>query len=150
FTSLAEQFCSAGDLRNASGALTQARGMMGRHEMYQGAVGSRVNYQTARIAMHGGDWKSGAAALATALAYQKNASKRLFQIGLADALYRSGGWTDRVADLVFSEVLREPTRIDWITEPLDTLATQIAPHPLPYERWFELALSRKDNEKALN
>jgi len=51
--------------------------------------------------MHAGELKAGGAALATALTFQKSASLRLFHIGLADTAFRSGGLTERLADMVF-------------------------------------------------
>src|SRR5205823_3377053 len=78
-TSLAEQMIARGELPAATAALTQARTSTGRHEMSSGAIGSRLNFATARAALYGGDSKSGATALATALTYQKAASPRLFQ-----------------------------------------------------------------------
>jgi hypothetical protein len=118
--------------------------------MASGAIGSRLNYQTARVALQSGDLKQGATALSAALTYQKTGSKRLFQIGLADTAFRSGALTERVADLIFANVLREPTRMDWTTEPLETLAKLSTPHPLPLEHWFELTLARKELEQAVN
>ncbi len=149
-TSLAEQLISSGELMAAATALNQARGAIGRHEMANGAIGSRLNHQTARAAFHTGDLKSGAAAMTTALTYQKAACKRMFHIGLADAAFRGGGLTERVADTVFGDVLREPTPTDWMTEPLDTMAALTSPHPLPYEHWFELVIGRKEQDRALN
>src|SRR5206468_10066942 len=111
-TSLAEQLATSGDLTPAANALNQARGTIGRHEMASGAIGSRLNFQAARVALHSGELKSGAAALATALTYQKASSKRLFHIGLADTAFRGGGLTERIADMVFGDVLREPTHTD--------------------------------------
>jgi hypothetical protein len=134
----------------AANALSQARNAVGRRELASGTIGSRVSYQTARASFHAGDLRAGGNALAAALTYQKSASKRLFHIGLADTAYRTGGVTERIADIVFGEVLREPTAADWRTEPLDTLASLIVPHLVPYEHWFELTLVRKDQEKALN
>jgi tetratricopeptide (TPR) repeat protein len=148
--SLAEQLISAGELPAASVRLNQARGAIGRHEMTAGAIGSRLNYQTARGALHAGDLKSGAAVLATALTYQKAACKRMFHIGLADTAFRGGGLIERVADTVFGDVLREPTATDWMAEPLDTIAALTLPHPLPFEHWFELVLGRKEQDRALN
>jgi tetratricopeptide (TPR) repeat protein len=149
-TSLAEQLTTGGELAAAANALSQARGTIGRREMSSGAIGGRLNFQTARAASRSGDMKSATTALATALTYQKVASKRLFHIGLADAAFRSGGLTERLADAVFGEVLREPTRTDWAAETLDTLAALSSPHPLPYEHWFDLVLSRKEQERAVN
>src|SRR5262245_36734119 len=149
-TSLAEQLISAGELPAATTALNQARGAIGRHEMTGGAIGSRLNFQTARASLHAGDMKSAGAALQSALNYQKAACKRMFQIGLADTAFRGGGLTERLADTVFGDVLREPTPFDWMTEPLDTIAALTSPHPLPFEHWFDLVLGRKEQDRALN
>lgn len=152
-TSLAEQLCTAGQLPAAATAIGQARADMVRHNMLQGTLGARMNFQAARIALLAGDTKTGTTALLAALAFQKNGSLGLFQIALADKLFRQGelgGFTERVADLVFAQVLREPTRADWATDPLDRLAVAMVPHPLPLEHWLEVALARKEPEKALN
>jgi CHAT domain-containing protein len=147
---LAEQLCSAGDLSDAASTIGQARGNLNRRDMALGAIGSRVNYQASRIALQSGDVRTGGSALATALTYQKGSSKRLFQIALADRLFTTGEVTERVADLLFTEVLREPLRTDWVLDPLDTLSIGLSAHPQPYEHWFELSLARKEQDKALN
>ena len=149
-TALAEQLCTAGDLTDAAATIGQARGLLNRRDMALGAIGSRANYQAARISLQSGDVRAGGQSLAAALTYQKAASTRLFQIALVDKLYTGGDVTERIADLLFTEVLREPIRTDWIVDPLDTLAIGLAAHPLPYEHWFELAIKRKEHEKALN
>ncbi len=149
-TSWAEQLLASQQLPAAATALTQARTTTGRREMSGGAIGARLNFTTARAALYGGDSKAGATALGTALTHQKAASSRLFQIGLADLAFRNGNLTERIADLVYADVLREPSRSDWTTAPLDTIALLTSPHPLPYEHWFELALARKESEKAIN
>ena len=148
-TALAEQLCSQGSLPEAAAAIGQARTEVARRSMAQGAMGGRLNYQTARIALHAGDAKAAVAPLAAAMTFQKNSSPKLFQIGIADGLFRSGSVTERIAELLFSEVLREPTRTDWTVDPAGTLATLSAPHALPYEHWLELALARKEHDKAL-
>ena len=149
-TLLAEQYCSLGQMPAAATAIGQAKSGMNRRDMLQGALGARMYYQAARIALQSGEAKAGASALTAALAYQKAGSLGLFQIALADKLFAAGAWTERIADLVYAEVLREPTRADWTVEPLDTLAVGISPHPLPFEHWLEVALVRKEYEKALN
>lgn len=147
---LAEQLCTAGNLKDASSTISQARGNLNRRDMALGAIGSRVNYQAARIALQSGDLRSGGSSLNLALTYQKGSSKRLFQIALVDSLFVKGDVTERVADLLYTDVLREPIRTDWIVDPLDTMAVGLSAQPLPYEHWFELALTRKEQEKALN
>jgi hypothetical protein len=148
--SLADSAISAGDLATATAAIAEANKAMLRTDMPRAAVGARLNYQAARLNLQAGNARAGAQNLTAALAFQKASSKRLYQIGLCDALYAGGDVTERVADLLYDEVLREPTRVDWSVDPLETLTVSIAPHPLPYEHWFELSLKRKEQDKALN
>lgn len=147
--SLADNLCTVGDLRGAAGAIGEARAAMTRREMAFGTIGTRVNYQQARVSLQSGDIRAGTTALTAAIASQKVASPRLFQIAFADQLYGKGQVTERVADLLYEEVLREPNRTDWSVDPLDTLAVRLTHPALPLERWLELALSRKEVDKAV-
>lgn len=148
-TSLAEQLITTGEVHPAANAVAQAKNALGRREMAQGAIGARLQYQTARLAARNSAFKAIGAPLTAALAYQKNASRRLFQINVADTAFRSGSITERLADQVYEQTLREPNTSDWLTDPLDTLALLSVPHVPAFERWLELALERKDVERAL-
>lgn len=145
----AENLLAIGDLNGAANTIGLARGGLGRAEAGNGVLGSRVNYVSARIQLAQGNTTGGAGSLVAALNFQKKTSRGLFQIALADGMYTSGGVTERLADLLYANVLREPTPRDWQVDPLDTIAIQSVPHPLPMEHWFELALQRKELEKAL-
>ena len=147
--SLAEQQLAAGHLPAAGNSLSQARTILSRHEMGQGLAGLRHHYLTARVALASGDARQGASALAAALAGQRAASLRLLQIGLAEGLFRSGKLTERLADQLYGRVLRDLDAFDWETDPLDALALLSTPHGMAYEHWFELALARKELDKAL-
>lgn len=146
---LAENLLATGDLNGAATTIGLARSALARAEGGNGTLGSRVNYQSARIQLAQGNTAGGAGSLVSALNYQKKTSRGLFQIALADTMYLKGGVTERLADLLYANVLREPTARDWQVDPLDTIAIQATPHPLPMENWFELALQRKELEKAL-
>lgn len=147
--SLAEQQLAAGHVAAAGNGLSQARTTLSRHEMGQGLAGIRHQYMTARLAFASGDGRQAAFALAAALAGQKAASPRLLQIGLADGLFRSGKLSERLADQLYSRVLRDLDAFDWETDPLDALTVMSTPHGTVYEHWFELALARKELDKAL-
>jgi hypothetical protein len=147
--SLAEQQFAAGNLAAAGASLSQARAALARHEMGQGLVGLRHQYLTARVAFASGDSRQGGSVLAAALVGQRSASPRLLQIGLAEGFLRSGSLTERLLDQLYSRVLRDPDAFDWETEPLDALAVLSTPQGLAYEHWFELALARKELDKAL-
>jgi hypothetical protein len=146
---LAENLLATGDVNSAATTIGLARGGLGRAEGGNGLLGSRVNFQSARIQLAQGNTTGGAGSLVAALNYQKKASPGLFQIALADTMFTSGRVTERLADLLYANVLREPTPRDWLVDPLDVIAIQANPHPLPMEHWFELALQRKELEKAL-
>jgi CHAT domain-containing protein len=148
-TALGENLLIAGDVNGATATLALARSSLGRAEMAQGAMGAQLNFQTAKLTLQTGNIAAGATSLNAAINFQKAASKRAFQIALADRYFTSGGVTERVGDMLYAEVLREPTGADWTVEPLDTLASLMVPHPLPLEHWFELALVRKEMEQAL-
>lgn len=148
--SLAEELLSAGELAPATTAVSQARSAIGRRDMGNGSIGGRLNFQAARLAAHKSEWKASNTAFEAAMTYQRAASKRNFHVSATDAAFRAGSITERVADIAFSHSLREPTHLDWLQDPLDTLAALGTPQGQAYEHWFEVALSRKDYEKAIN
>ncbi len=148
-TLAAENFSAIGDNRAASVALDQAGRSMNRREMSGGAVGARWQFASALVQFQAGNVSGGTAAFNNALAYQRNSSLRLFQIAMADALAMGGTVSDRVGDLLYTEVLREPTARDWSVDPLETFAVILTLHPLPLEHWLEVALVRKEIEKAI-
>lgn len=152
YTSLGEILATNGDIAGATSALGQARAAMNRSQMNASQYGVRFNYEWAKVQFAAGKETPGKAALGAAMSFEKAASRRLFQINLIDKLVTSGapGITERTADLLYTEVLREPTAADWIVEPMQTLAVVSNPHPIPYEHWLEIALSRKEFDKALN
>jgi tetratricopeptide (TPR) repeat protein len=147
---LAAENCAAqGQLPQSVKLLNDVRQSLGTRGVKSGLMAARYNYLSAQVAFAQGN-AAGHAELAAALAFQKNSSLRLFQIGLADTLFTSGAITQRVADGLFSDVLREPTASDWNVDPLETLSVVVTPHPLPLENWFSIASERKDTEKMLD
>lgn len=147
--SLAENLATNGETSAAAAALNQAKATMNRTEMTFGQMGGRLNLENARVQFQAGNVAAGNSSLTAALTFQKAASKRLFQIGLIDGCALRGEFTERVSDLLYTEVLREQTNADWIHDPLDTLAVLSTPHPLPYEHWLEICISRKEQDRAL-
>ncbi|MHB0957746.1 MAG: CHAT domain-containing protein [Pirellulaceae bacterium] len=148
--SAAENCASLGDAARGGSLLERAAVLMRRRECGQGELGARFQYVSAHLFYLRGDVKRGAAALADAVKFAKaGGSRRLFQIVLVDRLFGSGGITTRQADLLYAEVLRDPTRLDWAMDPLETLAVLIVPHFPAYEHWMLLALDRKEKDVAL-
>ncbi len=144
----AESYAAVGDVR-AVKAADEAKRALNRSDMRVADVGARLNYALALIGFQQGNAAAGTSALDEALLFQKKASPRLLQIGLADAAYTSGSISPRVAKDLFGVVLRDPSPADWTLDPLDTMAVTLAPVPVPMEHWFLVALERKEVDFAI-
>ena len=147
--SAAESYAALGQPSEASALLDKARQIIGRRDMRGGWMGARLNFLTARVRYQQGNAEIGDASLADALGYQRGGSLRLFQIALADRLYLSGQLSPRVMMKVYEQLLPDPRAEDWVFDPLDSLATLVTPHGRSIERWFEVALERRERERAL-
>ena len=145
----AENYIAIGNPRRAAAMLDVARATIGRRKMAAGRIGARLNYLSATVAFQQQRIPEGNAALAAAMGYMKHGSFWLFHIRLADELYVSGAATPRMAVGLFANVLRDPQPADWASDPMESLAVLVAPHPLPLEHWFEAALARKENQEAM-
>jgi len=145
----AENHLSLGSAGPAAAALDEAARLIARREMRTGEIGARHAYQSARLAFAQGKLAAGEAALADAMTWMRSGGRWLFQIALADRLFASGGFTERVADQLYEATLRDPAAADWAINPMETLAVTLANVETPMEHWFVVALSRKENEKAL-
>ena len=145
----AENYAALGDTAQATRALAQTRQAVGNRDMVSGVLGANFNYQSAVVDFQRGNLSGGAGNLNKAMTFMKASSPRLYQIGLADESYLSGAITPRIADELFSELLREPMAADWAVDPMQTLAVVLTPHPLPIQHWFDVVMQRKDDSKAL-
>ena len=139
----AENFAVLGDTRQASAMLDEARAAIGQRRMGTGAMGARYSYLTALLAFQQKRIPAGNESLAAAMNYMRHGSLWLFQIGMADALYRSGDVTTRSALDLFGEVLRDPRPGDWAYDPMESLSVLTTPQPAAMEHWFETAMERQ-------
>jgi len=147
--SAAENYAVLGQSNEAAAMLDDARLTIGRREMGSGRIGGRLSYLTALVAFQQKRIAEGDAALAAAMNYMRRGSFWLFQIGLADGLYTSGAVTPRIAMDLYEHILRDPTPTDWTIRPMESMAVLLTPHEPAMEHWFEVALSRRAHEKAL-
>jgi tetratricopeptide (TPR) repeat protein len=146
----AEQLTNAGRTSEAIEVLANAKSVMANRDIARAKSGGRLAYLTAITQYQQGKVKAGDEALAPALAEMRaGGSLWLFHIGLADNLATSGKVSDRVAMGLYENVLREPQRADWLTDPLEPLTVLSTPHPQVIDHWFEVALARKEFERAL-
>lgn len=146
---VAEAQAYMGNTAAASTALEEARRAMTRRAMGKGRTGIKFGYLSALIAFQAGSGASGLADLNSAVALNRGASTRLYQTELANQLFVSNAITERTAQLLFDELLREPTDADWISQPFETLTVLLTPNPTAMEHWFNTAILRKQPELAL-
>ena len=129
-------------LKEASGT-----GGIGRRTMANCEIGARFNYLTALTHYQLGAIAAGDASITTALTWEKDGSKRLFQLGLADTNSANGRFPPRVAMTLYQQLLNVPSATDWLLRPLESLALLATPHPLPFEHWFEIVRQQSQSQE---
>lgn len=147
--SAAEIAAFQGQPAQARELLNEAQQVVGRRTMGQGRIGAKAGYLNALILYQQGRTVEGDAALAGVLGFMQHGGYWLYHIKLADLLGGGRSVTPRVAMEMYAEVLRDPQPADWHLDPMEPLSVLATPHPGPYERWFEIALERKEFETAL-
>lgn len=139
----------AGDTGTADAALARARQAMRGTDLPKSALQTRWLYASALNLFVQQDVAAGEKAFADFLKHARGTSRWLYQIALADAAVRGNKVTDRDSEMLYEVLLDEPTDRDWLFRPEETMAFLATPHFEPMERWFEIALSRKADEQAI-
>ena len=128
----------------AAAALGDAKSSMGTRTMGKiGEAASRLHYLAALVDFQMGKSTPGDQEIEQALNLQREASKWLFQIRLADYFVAGHDGphlnAHRALDL-YARLLGDPTPVDWSSRPLESLAVLSTPHSPVYEHWFENTL----------
>lgn len=145
----AENYAVLGQTPQAAAMLDEARLTIGRRRMGAGRTGARLSFLSALSLFQQKKIPEGDSALAAAMRFMQHGSHWLFHISLADGLYTGAALSPRAAMDLYNDVLRDPQPEDWASDPMEALAVLVTPHPVPIEHWFDVALQRKDHEKAL-
>ncbi len=145
----AEGMLCAGQTPLAVARLDDAVSTIARRSMGAGWIGARLSYLRAVAQFQLRRVDLGDQALAQAMKYMRGGSHWLFHIAQVDGAVMSGAVTPRNAVELYQEVLRDPQPADWASDPLESLAALVAPHPEALEHWFLASLQRTDREAAL-
>ncbi|MDR0520219.1 MAG: hypothetical protein LBH00_00020 [Planctomycetaceae bacterium] len=100
--------------------------------------------------------ESGSRYLHASLDFMRHGSLRIHQLNKLEEFFQrgmitsKGPVTERVADELYSELLRESTENDWLTQPIDCFAALTATPLRAYEHWFAVAYQRGNREKAFD
>ncbi|MGO9113921.1 MAG: CHAT domain-containing protein [Thermoguttaceae bacterium] len=152
-TSAAENHLSFGQTQQAMAFLEDARTSIGNKTMGNGRLGARRMFLEATAFYQARKAAEGDAILAKVMHFLRTGSLWLFQMQKVDDYYTGGGGggvsAARAAIDLYQVVLRDPQPADWLTDPMESLASLGVPHGLIYEHWFEAAVDRKDHELAV-
>ncbi len=152
---VAEQALAAGNVAAAITALDDAHSVISRRQMANGRLGVKLAYLRAAALLRSDAVGQGETALNALLPSIHRCSLWLFQLNRLSRVYGSGQIslrgpiTPRTAHELYSLVLRDPTNLDWATDPMECLAVMTAPHLPLYEQWFAIAWQRKQWEDAI-
>ncbi len=147
--SIVESSLAGGDASQAANALSQARQAIGNRDMRNSRIGGRYHYLSAVVDFHRGNLASGNKSLTAAMTFFRQSSRWRLQIVLAERFFAGGAISQRIAESLYSELLREPTATDWSTDPIETMVYLNMSHRASLQRWFELALVLRDEAKAI-
>lgn len=143
----AENLLRAGQLASAATIVEDIGRRLGN--MREARLGLQQMFLQAMVQMGRSQVEPATASLHRALAGQRLASIKNFQIVRATELYETGDLSARVAPDVFRPLLADPRPADWTQRLFDTLAVASSPHGPAFDRWFMAAMERKDVPLAL-
>lgn len=154
-TMTAENAMLLGNTKLANDMLTRARtlvaaGANSGNGMSSSKPGAQYQFVLAMSSYYQAQPAAGDQAVNKLMEFQRDGSLRLFQIAYTDALRTAQiPLQARIAIDVYGALLRDPTNADWLTEPRESLSVLSIPHSVSYENWFEVAIERKEFEKAI-
>lgn len=143
----AENLLRAGQSVDAATIVEEIGRRLGN--MREARLGLQQLFLQAMVQIGRGQVEPANVSLNRALAGQRMASLKNFQILRATELYEAGDLTARVAPDVFRPLLSDPRPADWTQRLFDTLAVASSPHGPAFDRWFLAAIERKDVPQAL-
>ncbi|MDR1964051.1 MAG: tetratricopeptide repeat protein, partial [Planctomycetaceae bacterium] len=164
---LAEDAFMAGNVKLAATLSQQAAALLKGRNLADSIHGARNYYLGAMItyALAYADFQNGRPMapamqngdknLETALLFMRQrGSLWLYQLNILETLFQQGKITTRgaitmrIADELYDWMLRDPSSVDWMLQPMESLAAMTFTPPAAFQRWFYVALQRGDREKA--
>lgn len=148
---VAEQQFMAGNMAATEASLADVRQLIGRRKVASAQVVARLAFQSAATLYQAGKDKAANTALLQALEIQRAISPWLLQITSLDRLYESNSseLTEREASILYELLLREPTQLDWASDPLDSLAVKSVGKEAAFQNWFDLSINRREEARAI-
>ena len=147
---LAECLAEGGQADNALTVLRQTKKpISSRNSLGNAVVTARLKYVTALVGFLKADFRGGMADLVASIKHFQTGSLWMYRLGLANRLVANGAITERQADLLYGVLLRDPTDLDWMTDPMEAITFLASSHVGALETWFDIVTDRKDYPRAI-
>ena len=146
---LAECLSEAGELNLSRQMLKQSsRVINNRNDLPQAVIGARAKYVAALNQFSAADFSGGSKSLNAAMSHFNKGSLWIYRLQLANQLAAGGDATARQLDQIYAALLHDPTDLDWKLDPFEAITFLATPHVASMERWFEIAVARRDSRQA--
>ena len=146
---LAECLSEAGELNLSQQVLKQSSQVINRrNDLPQAVIGARAKYVTALNQFLAADFSGGSKSLNAAMSHFNKGSLWIYRLQLANQLAAGSGATPRQLNQLYSALLHDPTDLDWQLDPFEAITFLATPHVASMERWFEIAVARRDMRQA--
>lgn len=137
-----------GLFKDADTTLGALRRAVSGSDLNKTALAVPINFASAAFQFQSGDRKSGDADLATALQSWRQFSTRLYQIQFVDQALTARRVAPREADLMYTELLRDPTEEDWLRDPCEAICFLMTDHTSSLQMWFDVLVLERRMEGA--
>lgn len=137
-----------GMIDDARDTLALLRRAVSGSDLKQTMLAVDVDYATAILEFHSGDVKSAHESLEHALQSWQRFSPRLYQLQFVDQALAGRRVAPREADLMYTELLREPTDADWLHDPCEALFFEMTDHLASLQMWFDVLVLERRLEAA--
>jgi hypothetical protein len=134
--------------READATLAQIRRLANGNDLDETALAVPVGYSAAALNYATGDAKAADADLARALQQWRRFSPRLYQLSFADQLLNARRIAVREADLLYAELLRDPSADDWLNDPCDAICFLMTDHVASLQLWYDVLIAERRLEPA--
>ncbi len=137
-----------GQGNDANTTLGLIRRLANGNELDRTSLAIPVNYCSAAYKFQTGELKSAEEDFSIALKNWRKFSPRLFQLQFADQLLSARRIAPREADLIYSELLRDPTAADWLNDPCEVICFLMTDHVASLQLWFDILVLERRMEPA--
>jgi tetratricopeptide (TPR) repeat protein len=147
---LAECYSEAGDSASSARILGDAiKAFNARSGFGSGNLEGRANYLAAVNLFIDGDFDQGLARLQRALKEFTPVSRWIYQLRLTEAYAVSGAISERHAEVMYESLLRDPTELEWRSDPIEAITFLATPHLDSIRRWMGIVASKRDFQQLI-